>query len=149
MTVVAPTRERVDGQQVFRVFLMRKGQRGTQAKKRSVAGMIRAPPERKIMYGNQRGEPGKNHQMERPGHTSIRTENIYELQDGEDGGGHGIRSEDSKRKRSDRGGCYLSKEKAGICRYQQVHKCYGKTSCKHSTTKGLKSQGKRRFLPAA
>ncbi len=34
MTVVTPTRERVVGQQVFGVFLMRKDQQGTQARKR-------------------------------------------------------------------------------------------------------------------
>lgn len=125
MTVVTSTRERVDGQQVFRVFLMRKDQRGTQAKKEHGQN-DKGTAERRAMNGNQRRKSGKNHQMERPGHTSIRTENIYELPNGEDGGGHGIRSEDSKRKRSDRGGCYLSKEKAGICRYQQVHRRYGK-----------------------
>ena len=71
MTVVTPTRERVVGQQVFGVFLMRKDQQGTQARKRRRShdkGTAGGGYEKQ----EDRGEPDQDHKVERKCNAAIR-----------------------------------------------------------------------------
>lgn len=51
---------------------------------------------------------------------------MHVLQNWDDGGSYGIRSENCRRERSDRGDDNLNKKKAGICRYQQAHRAMEK-----------------------